>query len=288
MREPGKDGNTFINSNSGAEIARQMSQEPLLLQAMGGLFSEKADLSDVHYLLDVYCGPGGWALEMAFYHPNIEIIAIDTNRHNIEYAQAQAKVQGLSNVHFICVNPVWELDFPDDTFDIINARFISAFLQTQDWPGALQEFVRISKPNGIIRLIESDEPFTSSSAACERLKQLSAQALALHGQSFHPLRGAVNSRVAARLGKFLREAGCQRIQEKAYVINYASDALYNNLKYDSLKVLYKLAQPFLCAKGVAMQSELDQLYEQMLTDMLTNNFYALWYFLSCWGYVMKS
>jgi ubiquinone/menaquinone biosynthesis C-methylase UbiE len=287
MEYSGREDITFINPNSGAEIARQMSQEPLLHQAMGGLFAEKTDLSDVHYVLDVYCGPGSWALEMAFHYPNIEIIAIDANQHLIEYARAQARVQGLNNVHFICTDPVWELDFPDDTFDMINARFISTFLRTRDWPSTIQEFVRVSKAGAIIRLIESDEPFISNSRACERLKQLSSQALAQNGQSFHPLSGTVNSCMTPHLRTFLRQVGCQDIQERAHVISYSSGTPYSTLKHDNLKVLYKLGQPFLCAMGVATQSELDELYEEMLTDMLANCFQALWYFLSCWGYVTK-
>jgi ubiquinone/menaquinone biosynthesis C-methylase UbiE len=287
MKHAGREKVSFINPNSGAEIARQMSQEPLLYQAMGGLFAEKTDLSDVHYLLDVYCGPGSWALEMGFYYPNIEIIAIDTSRHLIEYARTQARVQGLNNVHFICTDPIWELDFPDSTFDIVNARFISTFLRAQDWPGTIQEFARVSKAGAIIRLIESDEPFISNSAACERLKQLSIQALVQNGQSFHPLNGAVNSCVTPHLGKFLRQAGCRNIQEQAHVMNYSAGTPYSTIKHDNLKVLYKLGQPFLSAMGVATLDELDALYEEMVTDMLTVDFQALWYFLSCWGYVMK-
>ncbi len=285
--ESGKKNSTFINSDSGAEIARQMSQEPLLLQAMGGLFTEKADFSDVHYLLDIYCGAGSWALEMAFYHPEIDIVGIDSNQHMIEYARAQAKVQGLDNIHFVCMNPVQELDFPDGTFDIVNARFISTFLHTCDWPPTMQECVRVSKAGAIIRLIESDEPFISNSAACERLKLLYNEALARNGQSFHPLHGSVNSCVTPQLRKFLCDVGCQQIQEKAHVINYNISTSQSCFKHDNLKVLYKLGEPFLCAMGVATQEELERLYEQMLTDMLMEDFRALWYFLTCWGYVIK-
>src|SRR5450432_3681864 len=117
MSQMGKPGlSTFLNANSGAEIARQMSQEPLITQATGGLFVEKANLHEIEYILDLYCGPGSWALEMAFYYPNTEIIAIDSNQHMIEYARAQARVQGLGNVHFIVMDARQELDFPVDTF----------------------------------------------------------------------------------------------------------------------------------------------------------------------------
>jgi ubiquinone/menaquinone biosynthesis C-methylase UbiE len=287
IQEPGRIHSTFINPDSGAEIARQMSQETWLIQAMGGLFVEKDDLSTVRYLLDIYCGPGSWALEMAFYHPDMDIIAIDSNQHMIEYARAQAKVQGLTNAHFVHMDPIQELDFPDNTFDIINARFIAPFLRTHDWPNLLHECARISKTGSIIRLTETDEPFISTSTASERLKRLSSKALASNGQSFHPLSDDANTCVTPQLNKFLYEIGCENIQEKAHIISYTPNTPGAHLKYDNLKVLYKLSQPFLCAMGVATQPELDRLYEEMITDMLTGNFHALWYFLTCWGYVEK-
>jgi ubiquinone/menaquinone biosynthesis C-methylase UbiE len=283
MRKPGL--STFLNASSGAEIARQMSQEPLITQAMGGLFVEKADLHEIEYILDLYCGPGSWALEMAFYHPEVEIIAIDSNQYMIEYARAQAKVQGLENIHFIVMDARQGLDFPDNTFDIINARFISTFLSTEDWPVLISEFVRVCKSQGIIRLTESDEPFISNSAACEYLKQLYNQALSLNQQSFHPLNGASSCCITPQLRGFLSDNGCEQIQERASVISYGFDTPNAYLKYDNLKVLFKLGQPFLCERGVATQSELDRLYDEMLIDIVTGNFRAVWYFLTCWGYV---
>ena len=279
---------TFINANSGAEIARQMSQEHLLTQAMGGLFVEQANLNEVQYILDLYCGAGSWALEMAFHYPEIDIIAIDSNHHMIEYARAQARVQGLDNVHFILMDPSQELDFPDHIFDIVNARFISAFLTTEDWPVLIPRLMRISKPQGIIRLIESDEPLISNSAACERLKQLYNQALSQNQQSFHPLRGNSSSCITPQLRKFLAEYGCQQIQERANLISYAPETPNAQLKYDNLKVLFKLGQSFLCNMGVAGQDELEELYEQILIDIVTGSFRGIWYFLTCWGYVSPS
>src|SRR5581483_4813107 len=119
---------------SGAEIARQMDQDVLITRAMGGLFVEHPDLMQVQRVLDVCCGPGGWALEMAFVYPHLEVVGIDKSRSMIDCARAQAYVQNLENAFFEVMDVTQPLQFPDDCFDIVNARFISSFLTIDDWP----------------------------------------------------------------------------------------------------------------------------------------------------------
>jgi ubiquinone/menaquinone biosynthesis C-methylase UbiE len=256
----------------------------MITRAMGGLFVEHPDLSQVQSILDVYCGPGGWALETAFHYPGVEVVGIDCNRDMIDYARAQANVQGLINAYFIVMEACQALDFPGDTFDIVNARFIAPFLSKRAWPEAVQEFVRVTKPGGIVRLVEIDELGISNSRAHEKMKGLYGQALAANGQSFHPLAGASQTCITPMLGRFLANAGCEEIQEQAYVLNYSAGQDAFRCNYENLKVLYKLGQPFLLAAGVATQEELDDLYESMLIEMLAEDFRALWYFLSVWGY----
>ncbi|QBD77834.1 class I SAM-dependent methyltransferase [Ktedonosporobacter rubrisoli] len=276
--------NYFIDADSGAEIARQMRQEMLITPAMGGLFVEHPDLSQVDRILDIYCGPGSWSLELAYMYPEIEVVGIDTNRNMIDYARAQARVQGLENVYFQTMNPKNLLDFPDGSFDIVNARFIAPYLYKRDWPAVLHEFARVTCPGGIIRLTEFDEMGLSNSAACNKMARLYAQALHHNGQSFHPLPDGPHLCITPMLAAFLEKAGCQNIQEKLHALNYSvgSEAYHSN--YENLKVAYKLGQPFLLQMEVATQQELDELYEQMLLEMLADDFHAIWYFLTVWGY----
>ncbi len=231
----------FLNMDSGAEIARQMDQDLLITRAMGGLFAEHPDLMQVQQVLDVCCGPGGWALELAFMYPHLG-------------------------------------------FDIVNARFISSFLSVDDWPCVVCELARVVKPGGIVRLTEFDEPGVSNSPAHEKMKQLYGRALKQSNQSFYPLSESPHRGITPMLEKFLRDAGCLYICEQAHVINYSAGKRAAVRNYENLKVVYKLGQPFLVATGVATQEELDKLYDQMLLEMLSDNFRALWYFLSVWGY----
>ena len=65
--EPPANNNTyFIDAEDAAEMARLTHQDRLLTKGMGGLFPDSFDLSEVHDILDIACGPGGWVLDVAF------------------------------------------------------------------------------------------------------------------------------------------------------------------------------------------------------------------------------
>ena len=141
----------FIDPESGAEMARLMDQDRLMTKGMGGLFPERFDLSTMHRLLDIGCGPGGWALEVAYAHPGIEVVGIDISLTMVEYARAQARVQGLDNAHFRVMDATKLLDFPSATFDLVNGRLLVGFMPKAAWPTLIRECLRISRPGGAAR-----------------------------------------------------------------------------------------------------------------------------------------
>src|SRR5437667_9447465 len=128
--EPSKSNNMyFSDTESGAEMARLIDQDHLITQGMGGLLSERNnDFSGIRRILDIGCGPGGWALEVAFAYPETEVVGIDASRTMIDYAQAQARAQQLDNACFQEMDATQPLEFADNSFDIVNARFLAPLL----------------------------------------------------------------------------------------------------------------------------------------------------------------
>lgn len=53
--------------------------------------------------------------------------------------------------------------------------------------------------------------------------------------------------------------------------------------FEVLGMFIKLVQPFLIKMGLTTQEEADQLYREAEIEMLSDNFCALWYFLTVWG-----
>lgn len=277
-----QDENTyFIDPESGAEAARLMHQDRLITRYMGGIFPERLDLSNAHDVLDIGCGPGGWALDVAHARPQMHVVGIDISHTMVEYARAQASVQWLDNASFQVIDATKPLAFPANSFDFVNARFIFAFMPTGAWQGLTQECMRITRPGGIIRLTEFDVYGVTNSPACEKFTAWGSRAFKVAGQSFSPDGRGVG--MTPLLGRFLRDAGCINIEQAAHVIDFSAGAeAYEAMRQNSM-VVFKLMQPFLLKTRVATQEELDRVYEQMLVEMLSDDFCGVWFYLSVWG-----
>src|SRR5215468_5697662 len=75
----------IIDSENAAEVARLMNRHRIVTLSMGGLFPEDLALSDILHVLDLGCGPGSWALDVAFEHPNMDVIGIDASQSMVAY-----------------------------------------------------------------------------------------------------------------------------------------------------------------------------------------------------------
>jgi ubiquinone/menaquinone biosynthesis C-methylase UbiE len=276
-----KGGNVYFNDpESGGEMARLISQDHLITKGMGGLFSERSDLSGVHRILDAACGPGGWALEVAFTYPEIEVVGFDISQTMVDYARASARVQGLDNAEFLVMDMQKPLAFPDESFDLVNARFIN-FLPTATWPKLMQEFKRITQPGGAIRLTESEWWYFTNSPALENLNAMIIRALKLQGASF--TESGRFTGVLPMLGRFLLDAGCASINYKSHVIDFSFGAEANEGFRRDADAVFQLFQPFIVRMGVATKEEVNQLYQRMQIELLKEDFRGLMLPLTAWG-----
>ena len=259
-------------------MARLLEQDRLITKGMGGLFSERSDLSGIHRIVDAACGPGGWAREVALAYPQIEVVGFDVSHTMIEYALAFAHAQGLNNLTFQVMDIQKPLDFPDNSFDLVNARFIN-FLPASAWSKLLQEFQRITRPGGTIRLTESEWWYFTNSPALENLNAMIIRALKVQGGSF----AERFTGVLPMLGRFLLDAGCTSVNYRSHVIDYSfGTEAYEGFRHDAT-VVFKLFQPFIVRMGVATQEEVKQLYDRMQLEMLEKDFRGLMLPLTAWG-----
>lgn len=277
-----KTPNTYvIDAESGAEMARLIDQDKFITKCMGGLFPEIPELAKVRSTLDAACGPGGWAQEMAYTYPDMRVVGIDISQRMIEYAKALSQVQGLDNVEFRVMDLLKPLDFPDASFDLINARFLMSFLHADTWVPVMKELMRVLRPGGTIRFTESDALLITSSAAYEKLLNLAMRAFAVDGRN---LNGNLHHiAITPMLGRFLQEVGCQNIQERPHLLNFSVGTEVYTSFYEDIKVSFKLLEPFVLKTKVAEREELEELYKRTLADWLSEDFRGLSYFLSVWG-----
>lgn len=104
-------------------------------------------LDEHDVVLDAACGTGLFACELA---PHVGFVgACDLSEAMVTQAQAKAARLGLTNVAF-GVGDICSLDFADETFDAVVAGNVLHLLN--DPTAALAEFVRVTRPGGIIAI----------------------------------------------------------------------------------------------------------------------------------------
>jgi ubiquinone/menaquinone biosynthesis C-methylase UbiE len=279
-----------IDSENAGELARLTHQGQMLTRGMGGLFPELPagpPLSEGGRgrVLDLACGPGEWALEVAFTYPKVEVIGVDLSANVIEYARAQAWSRGLENVQFQVMNVMQPLDFPDASFDLINGRLLLGFMLPEAWPRLLTECRRLLKPGGIVRLTEAEMPL-STSPALERLHALFCEALKKAGQSFSADGRHIG--VTPVLPRLVRQAGFVEVRLRASAVEWSMGTEAHYSVFKDYLMLLELIQPFLTKMGVATPQELEQLAQQAVAEMQQEEFCGLYTLLTVWGYQPSS
>ena len=115
------------------------------------------------------------------------------------------------------MNLLKPLDFPDSSFDLVNVRFIN-FLPAAAWPQLVQEFRRITRPGGFIRLTESEWWYFSTSPALETLNSMVIQAIKVQGGFSQTGRF---TGILPMLGGLLRDAGCINVKLVSHAIDFS-------------------------------------------------------------------
>lgn len=274
-----------VDAESAAEMARLMSQERFITQGMGGIFPEKPDLSRTERILDLACGPGGWVLETAFHYTDMEVVGVDISERMVAYANAQARVQHLRNARFQVMNILQPLDFPDASFDLVNARLIVGFMRREMWPMVLKECMRILRPGGMLRITDF-EPDYSNKVYFGRALSMLLRAMARGGIAFAPEGWRIG--IIPALPGLFRSAGLQKIGQMAHLVEFSTGTEAHESFYHNTATGYQLVGPFIEKTGVATAAEWQDTYKRGLTEMFEEDFRAAWTFLTVWGYTPES
>lgn len=104
-------------------------------------------------VLDVGCGPGTITADLAALVAPGRVTGVDAAEDVLEKARAAAAERGLENVEF-AVADVHDLDFPDDSFDIVHAHQV--LQHVGDPVRALREMRRVCRPGGVVAARDSD------------------------------------------------------------------------------------------------------------------------------------
>lgn len=277
----GREENTYVlDAESSAEMARLMRQDQLLTAGMGGVFPEKIDLSGVERVLDLACGPGGWALEVAYTYGDMEIVGIDISERMIAYANTQAQVQHRQNVRFQVMDILKPLTFASGSFDLVNARLISTFLTRDRWPAFFAECLRLLRPGGMLRLTEVNLGL-SNKPAFEKTFQTSLQVLHHVGMSFSP--SGLYHTTVEMLPFFFRQGGFTIQGNMAHFLEFSAGTEARESFYHDCVMMFQLVEPLVVKTGFATLPDWRELSQKALAEMYEEDFCAAWMLLTVWG-----
>jgi ubiquinone/menaquinone biosynthesis C-methylase UbiE len=183
------------------EIHRLDFQHYLLRHALQGNYAAPITATSrgsPASVLDVGCGTGRWAIEIALQFPNANVIGVDLSPLLDEAAAVERQP---SNFAFVQANVLKGLPFADATFDYVFQRLLFLAIPALLWPGVVRELVRVTQLGGWVELVEGGVTEGGGPA----LATLAEWAATLSSQ-----RG-IDLGLGALVGPFLKEAGVQHV-----------------------------------------------------------------------------
>jgi SAM-dependent methyltransferase len=78
----------FADAENAGEMARLLKQARFATKGLGGLFPRCMDVSSVHEMLDLACGPGEWVLAVADAYPAMRVTGIDQSTVMVQFARS--------------------------------------------------------------------------------------------------------------------------------------------------------------------------------------------------------
>jgi len=257
------------------ELRRLTIQDRMITKAMGGVLSEQANPSIIHHVLDIGCGPGGWVIEAAKQYPETSLVGIDISSRMVEYANQQARANKVSDqVEFQVIDALRQLEFPSDSFDLVNLRFGVSFIRQWEWTYVISEMLRVTKPGGVVRVTDTEIVQHSNSIALKMFQKMVWCALYRAGH----LLGEDELGITPHLASLLKRYGVREVQTKPYCTTYQADKAYIGDICHAMKTLKPFIQRWGCA-GIDYEGICQMAREQINRP----DFYAIWQLLTAWG-----
>lgn len=272
----------FVQDRSSEEeLTRLLIQDQMMTVGMGGVLPEQPDPTIFRHILDVGCGPGGWLIEAARTYPSMSrLVGVDVSSRMIENARAQATEQHLNDrVEFHTMDALRMLEFPPDSFDLVNQRAGGSYLRTWDWPKLLSEFQRITRKGGVLRLTEANI-IESTSPALTQHSQILFQAFWQSGHFFTNDWTGLTGELAA----LLQRSGFQNVQTRSFKLEYRAGTEEGQRFAEDMGHFFRTILPFL-RKWTEVPEDYEDICQQALYEMEQPDFMAIWNMLTVWGKV---
>ena len=248
MKEPTQQNTYIFDLQDGRELARLVLQDNLFNEIIPRFPPLQFEPYKNDRILDVACGPGGWALQVAQAFPEVSVVGVDISPQMIQYARAQTEARGLDMQFRLMDITKLPWDFPDAYFDLVNTRFVTGCLSTSTWPSFLQECWRVLKPGGVMRNVEAVHMSAPTSPAVMKLSMLTYSAMHKIGVTHSPYDMAVGPVVA----KILKQVGFVDVAAVPYMVDLSYDApLHDSMGQNLSMAATLLKSPLTRLEGIS-------------------------------------
>ena len=215
---------------------------------------EDAGFEPSWHVLDAGCGAGSFVPLIADQvGPNGKLTAIDLAPENVEIAEDRIDGWGLSNVVEVREASILELPFEDDAFDAVWCANVSQYLTEEELDRSLREFVRVTRPGGLIAIKETAAAFSTFEPAPPAAKRLFAAAAARQGGPSAD--GALRS---WRLHGFLERARLSNVRQRTMLAELRAPLT----DLERLGMSKSLAMHAELAAGLELPTEYRDFWEQ--------------------------
>ncbi len=271
----------LFDAESAVELVRLLNQDRFITRAMGGACAGWPELPEDAEILDLACGPGGWVLDVAYELPNAEVCGVDISSAMIDYANARARSQGITNASFGTMDITHPLDFADASFDLVHGRFLTAVLKRDAWTPFVAECTRLLRPGGFLQLVEGNDAGRSLGPALEKLNGLGMQALWMAGYGFSP--DGHTFGMAPGLLRLLKQVGYYDLHLSTSTLDHSAGSAGWADFYHNQELLLHQVKPLVISYGLITEGEFDALSRQAMIEMYADDFTAVGQIMSLWG-----
>ncbi len=113
---------------------------------------ERAEIQDGEAVLEVAVGTGLAFEKILQANPSGRVEGIDLTDEMLTRAERRAVATGMTNFR-LSIGDAYDLDFADDSFDVLINNYMFDLLPEQDFPAVLAEFKRVLRPGGRLVMV---------------------------------------------------------------------------------------------------------------------------------------
>lgn len=200
-------------------------------------------------ILDVGCGTGRWALDLAAEFPQANVIGVDVVPPAVDDSSVTSQAD---NYTFVQGNVLEQLPFADNSFDFVHQRYLTLAIPADRWPHVISELLRVTRPGGWIELIETAPP--EGAPATNQLANWGKQLVARRG---------IDLAMAQQIGPLLTAGGAAAVTSRALTIPVGKPGgrIGSMMVVDYTSALTSVRSP-LAALGIATAGEFDAVLAQ--------------------------